>query len=150
MLNSMRERERKKITFGRFRQNYKLRMRKRHSTHPALSTRKAENRWPRLPEAHFQVVTGSSVTLLCHLGPFPGLSRFPNSIMHRVSLLAVAVSLLLALLLNRVDGSLAGLRRVNRLQVGLSPGFDSHRSPACCCCCCKTAERQSKATSGGQ
>ncbi|XP_075902700.1 ganglioside GM2 activator [Nelusetta ayraudi] len=41
--------------------------------------------------------------------------------MHRVSLLAVAVSLLLALLLNRVDGSLAGLRRVNRLQL---LGFD--------------------------
>lgn len=62
--------------------------------------------------------------------------RFPNSIMGKVSLLAFAVSLLLALLLNRVGGSLAGLRRVNRVQVGLSPGFHSHRSPACCCFCC--------------
>lgn len=105
--------------------------------------RKGENRWPRAPKLSLKLsqvpVPLCFVTLLT--GPFPRDSPFPNNIMERVSLLAVAVNVLLALMLNRVDGSLEGQRAANRVQVGLGAAcgwcFSRHvRS------CCDTAEFQ--------
>lgn len=127
--------------FGRFRQNYKLRMRMRHSTHQRCkhgSKAVPEGRKPvaARPEIHFQVVTGSSRSVLTRFAhrSISACQTVPEHIMERVSLLAVAVNLLLALMLNRVDGSVEGLRTVTRVQVGLSAarGRFCHHFRFCC------------------
>lgn len=73
-----------------------------------------KNRWPRAPKLSFTL--SQVAVLLCSIRC---VSPFPTKSMERVSLLAVAVNMLLALMANRVDGSLEGMRAINRVQVGL-------------------------------